>query len=85
MDRVAGRGQRGWAEGLWSWSWACGHGEEGGLQGPLYPRQTVVLSPAVGAPVRMGEVRSWIQVVGQVGAAWDGGVRRSRERQTSER
>lgn len=35
-------------------------GEKGGLQGAvqLYPRQISGPSPAVGAPVRMGDVRS---------------------------
>ena len=35
-------------------------GEKGGLQGAvqLYPRQMAGPSPAVGAPVRMGDVRS---------------------------
>ena len=41
-------------------------GEKGGLQGAiqLCPRQMTGLSPAVGAPVRMGDVRSWTRGMG---------------------
>lgn len=42
------------------------HGEKGGLQDAIHlcPRQMTGLSPAVGAPVRMGDVRSWTRGIG---------------------